>query len=135
MELTVESAGRDKDLLESKTREPGQVSPGQLQTGPARGENGDNGAAGPRVWTPKESARLYGIRNWGHGYFNVNDEGHVTVHPNQDPVKSVDLKKLVDELRERDIQLPCLIRFTDILKHRVGQLHTAFANAIHDHEY
>jgi arginine decarboxylase-like protein len=34
-----------------------------------------------RVWSVQDSTRLYGIRNWGHGYFAVNDEGHVTVHP------------------------------------------------------
>ncbi len=101
---------------------------------PAQGEEGSTGI--PRVWTPEDSARLYGIRNWGHGYFAVNDEGHVTVHPRGDFAQpSIDLKKLVDELRERDIQLPCLIRFTDILKHRVGQIHQAFDHAIHEHEY
>src|SRR2546421_3160099 len=90
----------------------------------------------PRVWGVQDSTRLYGIRNWGHGYFEINDEGHVTVHPRGEfSQPSIDLKKLVDELRERDIQLPCLIRFTDILKHRVGQLHQAFANAIAEHEY
>jgi arginine decarboxylase len=87
------------------------------------------------VWTPQDSARLYGIRNWGHGYFAVNDEGHVTVQPNQDPSKSVDLKKLVDELRERDIQLPCLIRFTDILRHRVDKIHEAFEKSIRENDY
>ncbi len=59
----------------------------------------------------------------------------MSVHPNQDPTKSIDLKKLVDELRKRDIQLPTLIRFTDILKHRVGQIHDAFERAIKDHDY
>src|SRR5215211_5760321 len=96
--------------------------------------NGSNGnghgsataLAEARPWTVKDSARLYGIRNWGQGYFSVNDEGHVAVHPAQDPNSSIDLKKLVDELRERDIQCPVLIRFTDILKHRVGQIHQAF---------
>ena len=87
-------------------------------------------------WTAQDSAKLYGINNWGHGYFSVNDEGHVVVHPHGEFGKlSVDLKTLVDELRERDIQLPCLIRFTDILKHRVGQIHDAFANATREHEY
>src|SRR3954464_1124354 len=139
MELTVESGGGDKVLLESQKREPGQVLPGSLQTHSPNG-NGANGAPsaappGPRVWTPQESARLYGIRNWGHGYFAVNDEGHVTVQPTQDPARSVDLKKLVDELRERDIQLPCLLRFTDILKHRVNKIHEAFDKAIRENEY
>src|SRR5690606_39775342 len=46
-----------------------------------------------------------------------------------------DLKKLVDELIERDIQLPVLIRFTDILEHRMGLLHDAFAKAIEEQDY
>ncbi|MDB5294018.1 MAG: biosynthetic arginine decarboxylase, partial [Phycisphaerales bacterium] len=92
-------------------------------------------AAPPRPWSAEESAKLYSIRNWGQGYFSINDSGHVVVHPTQEPDKSIDLKKLVDDLRERDIQLPCLIRFTDILKHRVGQMHAAFDRAIKDHDY
>jgi arginine decarboxylase len=92
-------------------------------------------AVTPRPWSVEESAKLYGIRNWGQGYFSINDAGHVAVHPTQEPARSIDLKKLVDELRERDIQLPCLIRFTDILKHRVVQLYEAFQRAIKDHDY
>src|ERR1043166_7695515 len=95
--------------------------------------NGAPPAAPP--WTPADSARLYGIQQWGQGYFSVNSAGHVAVHPNQKPEKSIDLKKLVDELRERDIQLPVLIRFTDILKHRVTRIHDAFTNAIKDHDF
>jgi len=89
----------------------------------------------PAPWTRQDSEKLYGIKNWGQGYFSVNDEGHVQVHPRQDPNIKVDLKKLVDELRERDIQVPVLLRFTDILKNRVGQIHQAFKNAIQDHDY
>ena len=88
-----------------------------------------------RQWSTEDSARLYGIRNWGQGYFSINADGHVAVHPTQDPQVSIDLKKLVDGLRERDIGLPLLIRFTDILKHRVGRIHEAFARAIRDHDY
>src|SRR5688572_1759805 len=89
----------------------------------------------PRTSTTHDAAKLYGIANWGQGYFSVTGSGHVAVHPTQDPSKSIDLKKLVDELRERDIQLPCLLRFTDILQHRVGQIHEAFDRAIAEHEY
>jgi arginine decarboxylase len=88
-----------------------------------------------RPWSIEESAKLYSIRNWGQGYFSINPDGHVAVHPTQEPAKSIDLKKLVDDLRERDIQLPCLVRFTDILQHRVGQIHKAFDKAIKDHDY
>ena len=88
-----------------------------------------------KTWTLADSAKLYGIQQWGGGYFAINSDGHVAVNPTQDPAVSIDLKKLIDELRERDIALPILLRFTDILRHRVGKLHSAFANAIRDHDY
>jgi arginine decarboxylase len=123
MELMTETRGRDKDLVN-----PPAVD---LSAPP-------NGAAVPpsgQPWTTNDSAALYGIANWGQGYFSINDDGHVAVHPRQDPKQNVDLKQLVDELRERDIQLPCLIRFTDILQHRVQQLHNAFQKSIREHDY
>jgi len=86
-------------------------------------------------WTPVDSAKLYRVDQWGQGYFSVNGEGNVAVHPTQEQHRQIDLKKLIDELRERDIQLPILVRFTDILKHRVSMLHEAFARAIVENEY
>ncbi len=86
-------------------------------------------------WTASDSAKIYGIDHWGQGYFSVSPEGTVLVHPTQEKNRWIDLKKLVDELRERDIQVPLLVRFTDILKHRVKAIHSAFDKAIRDHEY
>jgi arginine decarboxylase len=117
-----------------------------LNRPPSPPTNGQNGAAAhgngkadatvpAKEWTHADSTRLYGINQWGQGYFSINDEGHVAVHPTQEPNLKIDLKKLVDELRERDIQLPMLIRFTDILRHRVGLLAKAFASAIKENEY
>src|SRR5689334_15392687 len=91
----------------------------QRSTSPAGPANAEVGGNGARTWSVAESARTYGITSWGQGYFSLNNEGNVQVHPTQDPAKSIDLKKLVDELRERDIALPILVRFTDILRHRV----------------
>ncbi|HEX8340265.1 MAG TPA: hypothetical protein VF624_05090, partial [Tepidisphaeraceae bacterium] len=86
-------------------------------------------------WSVEESAKLYNIAGWGQEYFSVNGEGNVAVHPTGERAKAIDLKKLVDDLRSRDINAPVLIRFTDILKHRVDRIHDAFAKAIVDHEY
>jgi arginine decarboxylase len=88
-----------------------------------------------RQWKIIDSIEAYGIRNWGKGYFGVNKLGHVTVHPNKIPEESIDLKQLVDELRDRDYQLPILIRFTDILRHRVGEIAQAFQSAITEFQY
>src|SRR5271154_3863630 len=78
---------------------------------------------------------MYDVASWGKGYFSVDREGHVRVHPTKDPARSIDLKKLVDTLVLRGISLPVLIRFADILKHRLGEIHDAFATAIAEHRY
>jgi len=111
----------------------------------AVGGNGNGNGAGlpvlaevpvaPATWTPADSARTYGIDHWGQGYFSVTPEGTVAVHPTAERDRKIDLKKLVDELRERDIQLPLLLRFTDILKHRVAKLHDAFSKAIRENDF
>src|SRR5688572_16164309 len=89
----------------------------------AQGQNGEPPIQTklPKGWTTRDTEALYRVREWGQKYFSVNAEGHVAVHPTQDPNVQIDLKTLVDELRERDIQPPLLVRFTDILKHRVAR--------------
>src|SRR5690606_33048141 len=64
-----------------------------------------------------------------------NNDGNVVVYPKADNTQQIDLKKLVDELIGRDIQLPVLIRFTDILEHRVAQIHDVFQKAVTEQEY
>jgi arginine decarboxylase len=86
-------------------------------------------------WSAERAADLYDVASWGKGYFSVDDKGHVRVHPDKDPSRSIDLKELVDSLILRGISLPILIRFADILKHRLGELHSAFQVAIHEHHY
>src|SRR5208282_1964609 len=88
-----------------------------------------------RRWTPTDAAELYEIARWGKGYFSVSDSGHVLVHPTRDPGRFLDLKQLVDRLQLRGIDLPILIRFAGILKHRLGEIHAAFQTAIHEHKY
>ncbi|MBL8914148.1 MAG: arginine decarboxylase, partial [Archangium sp.] len=86
-------------------------------------------------WTVADSNDMYAIRNWGAGYFGINDKGNVCVHPGGPSTPSFDLKELVDEVRRRGISLPLLIRFTDVLRHRVVHLNEAFRKAISEHNY
>jgi arginine decarboxylase len=86
-------------------------------------------------WKIQDAVETYGVRHWGKGYFGVNRSGHVTVHPNKRPEEAIDLKELIDQLQARGIQLPILLRFTDILRHRVGELHAAFNQAIQENDY
>src|SRR5579884_2037332 len=86
-------------------------------------------------WSVQDSAELYGIRHWSKGYFGINKDGHVVVHPDKRPEHAIDLKQLIDDLQARGIQLPILLRFTDILRHRVGEIHDAFKAAMQEFAY
>jgi len=86
-------------------------------------------------WSIAEAGELYDVSRWGKGYFSVGQNGHVWVHPDKDPNRALDLKELVDNLQLRGISLPILIRFGEILKHRLGEMHQAFQNAINDNSY
>jgi arginine decarboxylase len=88
-----------------------------------------------RRWTPADSLDLYNIRGWGNNYFSVNDEGHMVVHPGGPGTPAIDLKELVDEVRERGISPPLLIRFSEIIQARVVELNEAFNRAISEYGY
>ncbi len=86
-------------------------------------------------WTTTDAAELYDVASWGKGYFSVGENGHLFVHPTKEVNRSIDLKQLVDTLQWRGISLPILIRFADIIKHRLGEMHQAFDNSIREHGY
>jgi arginine decarboxylase len=90
---------------------------------------------GSRPWSLQDAIETYNIANWGKGYFSINEKGHVSVHPDKSSRYSIDLKELADQLQGRGIQLPILLRFTDILRHRVGEIAEAFNKAIEEAEY
>ena len=72
---------------------------------------------------------------WGLGYFRINAEGHVMVHPDSDKARGIDLFRLALDLNAQGIGFPLLLRFSDILKARIGELQSAFARAIEEHQY
>ncbi|MEO5821312.1 MAG: biosynthetic arginine decarboxylase [Vicinamibacteraceae bacterium] len=86
-------------------------------------------------WSVTDAPELYEIARWGKGYFSIGPQGHVLVHPSKDPAHAIDLKQLVDRLQVRGLGLPTLIRFRDILKHRIRDIHDAFQSAITQHAY
>ncbi len=86
-------------------------------------------------WTASDAAEVYEVARWGKGYFSVSEKGHLVVHPTKEPHRAIDLKQLVDRLQLRGIDLPILIRFAGMLKHRLGEIHAAFQHAITEHKY
>jgi arginine decarboxylase len=87
------------------------------------------------VWSIEDALETYAVPHWGKGYFGINEQGHVTVHPTKDPARSIDLSKLVEQLGVRGVHPPILVRFTDILRHRVREIAEAFRSAIDESHY
>ncbi|MBX2988433.1 MAG: biosynthetic arginine decarboxylase [Bdellovibrionaceae bacterium] len=86
-------------------------------------------------WSPEKSAEMYGINNWGNGYFRVNPQGRVQITPQGSNGPSVDLYELTQDLLDRGIRVPIMIRFQDIIKSRVELMHSCFQKAFADHNY
>ena len=86
-------------------------------------------------WTTADSAALYGLDRWGEPYFSVNGRGHISVQPQGERGGSLDLLELVQGLQGRNLGLPLLIRFDDILEDRLERLHGAFERAIAQYGY
>ena len=115
----------------------GEGSPGNAN-GPSTGEHEpavQTSASPGRPWSASDGAALYGIDRWGEPYFSVSERGHVMVQPRGERGGSLDLVELVGELQGRNLSLPLLIRFDDILEDRLERLHAAFERAIAQYGY
>mgnify|MGYP001187244991 CR=1 FL=1 len=88
-----------------------------------------------QAWRVEDSADLYQVGAWGKGYFGVNGAGHVVVRPDTTAAHEIDLFEVVQGLRARDLTTPVVVRFSDILAHRLRHLAEAFALAIAENEY
>ncbi len=98
-------------------------------------QSSDHFASREQGWTIDQSSRLFDLPLWGEPYFSINQQGHITVHPKGDKDQSLDLFSLVNDMEGRNLNLPLLIRFDDILQDRIEHLHQAFEKAISKYNY
>src|ERR1700723_3450531 len=86
-------------------------------------------------WDIEAARALYNIHRWGAKYFDINDAGHVVARPLQDAGVAVDITDVIEEAKSRGLKFPLLIRFQDILRHRVEAINKAFQNSIAEFNY
>lgn len=78
----------------------------------------------------------HNLKYWGNGYFAINDQGNVICHPDGNKNHpGVDLEQLTHAIIKNGLSLPVLIRFKNILHHRLETLGNAFATAKKNHHY
>src|SRR5438552_16683016 len=86
-------------------------------------------------WDLESAITTYNVDGWGEGYFTVSSAGNVEAKPLKDGGGSIDLLAIVNEARARNLGFPLLVRFQDLLRHRVESINRAFQSAIAEFGY
>src|SRR5882672_5770725 len=86
-------------------------------------------------WDIESAISTYNVDGWGSGYFTVNALGNVEARPLQENGGSIDILEVVNEARSRGLGFPLVIRFQDLLRHRVESVNRAFQNAMSEFGY
>jgi arginine decarboxylase len=92
--------------------------------------------AAPPAWTVEDAEELYLIDRWGAGHFGISPDGKMTVSPLAARGGTVKILDVVEAaIRDEGLKAPLIIRFQDMLHHRVRVLNEAFAKAIQENKF
>jgi arginine decarboxylase len=86
-------------------------------------------------WSVESATSTYNVDGWGCGYFSIAENGNVVATPLQENGGKIDILEVVNEARNRGLSFPLVIRFQDLLRHRVESVNCAFQNAITEFGY
>ena len=86
-------------------------------------------------WDVDAATASYNVDGWGCGYFSINTSGNVVARPLQENGGSIDILEVVNEARTRGLGFPLVIRFQDLLRHRVESVNRAFQTAMTEFGY
>jgi arginine decarboxylase len=86
-------------------------------------------------WDLEAANATYNVEGWGTGYFSINADGNVVAKPLQENGGAIPILEVVNEARSRGLPFPLVIRFQDLLRHRVESVNRAFENAITEFNY
>ncbi|MFG7349532.1 biosynthetic arginine decarboxylase [Shewanella oncorhynchi] len=87
-------------------------------------------------WSIDDARAGYNVTHWSQGFYGISDQGEVTVSPDpKNPDYKIGLNELAKDMVKAGVALPVLVRFPQILHHRVNSLCQAFDQAIQKYEY
>jgi len=86
-------------------------------------------------WSIDSAIETYNIDRWGTGYFSINQKGHVEILPTKNPATAIDMMEVIEDARDRGLTFPLVLRFQDLLQHRVETINLAFQSAINEFGY
>ena len=82
-------------------------------------------------WTAERSKELYGVREWGAGFFGISAKGElqVTADPGHFD-NAVSIPEIIVGIQERGLDMPVLLRIENILDTQISLLNDHFLTAI-----
>lgn len=87
-------------------------------------------------WSIDDARNLYNVAHWSQGFYGIDEQGEVRVSPvPSHPEYNIGLNRLAKDMVRAGVALPVLIRFPQILHHRVHSLCQAFNQALAKYEY
>ncbi len=87
-------------------------------------------------WKIEKSIDLYGLNDWGAGYFSLAENGDLMVMPSpRDTQNAVSIPEIVHGIKARGLDMPVLLRIENILNSRIIELNESFRTAIKDLNY
>ena len=87
------------------------------------------------AWTLDRARHTYSVPYWSDGYFDIDGRGRLVARPNGGEGPAIALSDVVERARGMGHKLPLLVRFSDVLGHRLGKLQQAFAQAMRELDY
>src|SRR5438132_2080487 len=88
-----------------------------------------------KEWDVESAIATYNVDGWGSGYFTVNAECNVIAKPLLENGGSINILEVVNEARSRGLSFPLVIRFQDLLRHRVESVNRTFQTAMSEFGY
>src|SRR5450432_3505641 len=86
-------------------------------------------------WDIQSAISLYNVDRWGTGYFGINEHGNIQILPTQSEATPIDIMEVIADAKDRGLSFPLVLRFQDLLRHRVETINKAFEAAIAESGY
>ena len=87
-------------------------------------------------WTIDDAERVYGVKRWGAGYFEIGSNGNLKITPDlSNKNMRIDFQSVIEEIKQEGIQFPVVVRFHDILRSQVACLNQTFIDTIEEAQY
>lgn len=87
-------------------------------------------------WTIDDAERVYSVKRWGAGYFEIGSNGNLKITPDlSNKNMRIDFQSIIEEIKQEGIQFPVVVRFHDILRSQVACLNQTFIDTIEEAQY